>query len=146
MASAYRQIPNRPDEEAGLIVAWFDLQDDAVRFAILHARPYGLGTAVLNFNRLPALTSAFARRAFGAAVTHYFDDTGILDLSSGAGLAQEAVVNIAAAIGIRLDPVKQQPMNVQRIFLGVLLNFAGFARGIMHLDVKPASGSLAGRN
>ena len=72
MASAYRQIPNRPDEEAGRIVAWFDLQDAAVRFAISHAHPSGLGTAVLNFNRLPALTSAFARRAFGAAVTHYF--------------------------------------------------------------------------
>ena len=28
-------------------------------------------------------------------------------------------------------------MNVQKIFLGVLLSFAGFAQGIMHLDVKP---------
>ena len=100
-------------------------------------RPYGLGTAVLNFNRVPALTTAVARRVFGAAVTHYFDDSRVLDLECRAGSAQEAVINIAAAVGIKLDAIKQQPMNVQRVFLGVLRNFAGFAQGFMRLDVKP---------
>ena len=94
VAAAYRQIPNRPEEEAGLVIAWFDARDNAVRFAILHAHPYGLGTAVLNFNMVPALTSAVARRAFGAAVTHYFDDAGVLDLQSWAGSPPEAVICI----------------------------------------------------
>ena len=119
------------------MIAWFDIYANAARLAILRAHPYGLGTAVLNFNRVPALTTAVARRAFGAAVTQYFDDSGVLGLQSGAGSAQEAVINVAAAMGIKLDAIKQQPMNVQRVFLGVLLNCAGFAQGFMHLDVKP---------
>ena len=136
MASAYRQLPNRPSESQGLVIAWYDTVTESPLFAVLRAHPYGLGSAVLNFNRARGLTSAVSRRCFGAAVTHYFDDSGV-DWASASGSAQEAVIEVHDAVGITLDANKRQPMGVQRIFLGVLLDLALFAQGEIRFDVKP---------
>ena len=110
MASAYRQLPNRPSESQGLVIAWYDTVTESPLFAVLHAHFYCHGSAVLNFNSVPALTSAVSRRCFGAAVTHYFDDSGVLDWASASGSAQEAVLEVHDAVGSTLDANKRQPM------------------------------------
>ena len=110
----------------------------AVRYAILRAHPFGLAAVVLNFNRVPALASAVKRRCVGGCVTHYFDDTGILDLQSARGSAQEAVQVVYDSLGVILDPKKQQPMASQRAFLGVLLDLNAFLHQLqLRVDVKP---------
>ena len=81
MKSAYRQLPNRPAEFTGLVIAFWDADAADVRHAILNAHQFGLTEAVFNFNRLPALGTAALRRIFGACSTHFFDDVGIMDVA-----------------------------------------------------------------
>ena len=47
-----------------------------------------LASAVLIFNRCPALAVAAARRLYGSAVTHYLDDFKSLGLAHHRGAAQ----------------------------------------------------------
>ncbi|CAJ1417931.1 unnamed protein product [Effrenium voratum] len=138
MASAYRQLPNCPEEAPGTVIAFWHPQCQGVRYTILHAHPFGLAAAVLNFNRVPALATAVSRRCLACAVTHYFDDSGIMDWATARGSAQECVESVYGVFGMTLDPHKQQPMASQRVFLGVLLDFSSFVhQSIMRVDVKP---------
>ena len=138
MTSAYRQLPNVPSEAAGLVLAFWDPDVREVRYAILRAHPFGLASAVLNFNRVPCLGTACLRRIAGACVTHFFDDSGVLDMASAHGSAQEAVNTVYQCFGVRLDALKQQPMATQRLFLGVLLNLSrALSDRAMLVDIKP---------
>ena len=138
MASAYRQIPNRPDEAQGLIIGFWHPEAQAIRYAIMRAHPFGLAAAVLNFNRLPALATAIIRQCTATAAAAYFDDTGVLDLACSRGSGQECVGVVYDILGAMLDAGKQQPMASQRCFLGVLLNLAGAAAAEkMQVDLKP---------
>ena len=138
MASAYRQLPNCPEEAPGTVIAFWHPQCQGVRYTILHAHPFGLAAAVLNFNTVPALATAVSRRCLACAVTHYFDDSGIMDWATARGSAQECVESVYGVFGMTLDPHKQQPMASQRVFLGVLLDFSSFVhQSIMRVDVKP---------
>ena len=88
MSAAYRQIPNHPEEAAATIVAYFDREADELRYAALKAHPYGLASAVLNFNRTPCFLTALTRRVAAACAANYFDDSGALDFISARGSAQ----------------------------------------------------------
>ena len=137
MQSAYRQIPNLPEEGAGLVVAYFDPDLGQTRYVILRAHPYGLAAAALNFNRVPALATALCRRVVGVCCTHYFDDTGLLDNQCSRGSGQAAVNEMYSGLGFILDPKKQQPMASQRHFLGVLLKMDAVQHeGVLRVDLK----------
>ena len=138
MQSAYRQIPNVPEESPLLIVAIWHPRVSEIRYALMRAHPFGLSSAVLKFNRLPALATAVARQCLATAAAFYFDDTGIFDLACSRGSGQESLQCVYQVFGAVLDELKQQPMASQRVFLGVLLNFAGASDKLsMQVDVKP---------
>ncbi|CAE7861519.1 DNMT3A, partial [Symbiodinium necroappetens] len=42
MKAAYRQLPNDPDEQAGLFIAFYDPDDQQVKYVHLRAHPFGL--------------------------------------------------------------------------------------------------------
>ncbi|CAE7158869.1 DNMT3A [Symbiodinium necroappetens] len=138
MSAAYRQLPNVPADAPGLVLGYWDPDLREMRFAVLRAHPFGLASAVLNFNRIPCLGTACLRRCTASCVTHFFDDSGILDVSSSHGSAQECVNVLYQCMGVQLDPPKQQPMASQRVFLGVLLNLSRtlFDRTML-VDIKP---------
>ena len=138
MASAYREIPNVPHEAPALVIGIWHPGHEAVRYAIMRAHPFGLASAVLNFNRFPALATAVVRQCTSTAAAAYFDDTGVFDLACNRGSGQECVWKVYTCLGAALDPAKQQPMASQRCCLGVLLNFAGVVESLqMQLDLKP---------
>ena len=123
MSAAYRQIPNHPEEAAATIVAYFDREADELRYAALKAHPYGLASAVLNFNRTPCFLTALTRRVAAACTANYFDDSGVLDFVSARGSAQSFLWQAYTLLGFKLDPDKDGPMASQRHFLGLLLDF-----------------------
>ena len=138
MAHAYRQVPNMPEEAPGLVIGIWHPVEQSVKYAIMRAHPFGLASAVLNFNRLPTLATAATRQWTGTAVAGYFDDSGILDLSCARGSGQDSLNVVYEVLGVTLDPTKRQPMASQRTFLGVLLNLAGVhEKQAMSIDVKP---------
>ena len=140
MSSAYRQVPNCPEEARAwsLPGGMFRRVLSCMRYSTVH--PYGLATAVVNFCRIPALTTAVCRRFFATAAVSYFDDTGTLDTAAAAGSGQEGVALVHSLCGFRLDPGKQQPMAIQRLFLGVLLDFSRMREdGLLLIDLKPGA-------
>ena len=138
MRAAYRQLPNRPQELPGLAIAYWDPEAKAVRYVLLRAHPFGLASAVLNFNRIPALGTAALRRMCGVCCTHFFDDVGTLDTVGARGSGQGCVHTLYTLMGIVLDDAKEQSMAFQRIFLGVLLDLArAQTHAVIKVDVKP---------
>ena len=138
MAWAYRQMLNKPQESPGLVIALWHPETASIRYAIMRAHPFGLASAVLNCNRLPALATAITRQCTATASAAYFDDTGVFDLACNRGSGQECVGAVYGCLGAILDVLKQQPMASQRCFLGVLLNLAGVSESLtMQVDLKP---------
>ena len=67
-------------------------QSMLVEFYISYTHLFGLTAAVVNFNRLPELLTAVARRIGIAPSCMFFDDQGTLDVrqdNPGAGLRKE---------------------------------------------------------
>ena len=138
MSSAYRQLPNAPSEAQAMVVCFFDPDCKDLRFARLKAHPYGLSAAVINFNRVPAIMTTLVRLAAAVCAANYFDDSGLVDLSSARGSGQ-AWVNAAYGLaGLILDQVKEVPMASQRPFLGVLLDLTGVLHdAVLRVGLKP---------
>ena len=80
----------------------------------------GMAPAVLNFNRLPALVTAFCRR-MGAV-----SSTTVVSLTSwpARGSGHAWLCQACNLLGLRLDPAEEAPMAMQRHFLGVFFNLS----------------------
>ena len=121
MSSAYRQIPNPPDEAAAMIVAYCDMEANALRYAILKAHLYSLASAVMNFNRTPCFLTALTRRVAAACTANYFDDSGVMDFIAARGSAQSFLWQAYTMLGLMLDADKDDVAS-QRHVLGLLLD------------------------
>jgi hypothetical protein len=138
MKDAYRQCPNEPQDHCIVVVAFWDEDEQTVRYAILRGMPFGFSSAVLNFNRTPAMATAVARRMAGTMAASFFDDTGVVDCKGGVGSAQASVATVYKSIGAALAPPKRQPMASQRVFLGLMSDLGkAHTEGYMFFDVKP---------
>ena len=62
------------------VVAIRNLVLGRIEFYISYAHLFGFSAAVVNFNRLPELLTAAARRIGHAPTWHFFDDQGVIDL------------------------------------------------------------------
>lgn len=138
MCHAYRQCPIQPSDRCCAVVSYWDCVQNDIRFVILNGMPFGLSSAVLAFNRTPALLTAVSRRMGGALAIYFFDDTGILDFQACQGSAQAVVRGVYGAAGAQLDPKKSQAPASCRVFLGVAVN-VGIAHldGVVSFDLKP---------
>ena len=137
MKAAYRQLPNDPDEQAGLFIAFYDPDDQQVKYVHLRAHPFGLSAAVLNFNRVPCLSTAVVRRLAAVAACNYFDDFGVLDFVCARGSGVSFLREAHNLMGLVLDAVKQGPMATQRHFLGILLDLtAALDKQILRINLK----------
>ena len=138
MRQAYRQCPVLPLHRCCSVVAFWHAESDDVRFVILNGLPFGLSSAVLSFNRTPALLTALARRFCGCAAAHFFDDSGIVDFAVGHGHSQALLREVYTLAGALLDTAKSQPPADTRVFLGLQVNVAlAAAAGIVEIDLKP---------
>ena len=77
---------------------------------------FGLGAAVLEFNRVAAHITAVARRWLALPVFNFYDDFRVLDTGYGGG--DEMFQHLVAWLGWRLDPKKHQGPARLIIFLG----------------------------
>ena len=79
MKKAYKQLAVSPGQLRYMVVAVYDPTTNQWRFAVSWALPFGLSGAVLHFNRVPALITAFCRRWLAIPVQHFFDDFRIVE-------------------------------------------------------------------
>jgi hypothetical protein len=76
--------------------------------------PFGATSSVLDYNRLPELICAFARKFLGIPLHHFFDDIWAFMLESRAGPAYRCALEIHEWFGVPLcDPLGDKPPKVQ---------------------------------
>ena len=137
MKNAYRQCPILPAHRCCSVIAFWHCHSCRVKYIVLNGLPFGLSSAVLSFNRTPALLTAVARRFTGSAVAFFFDDSCVLDLAAGHGQAQAALREVYALMGAVLDPDKSQAPAGCRAFLGLSVNVAkASVAGVVEFELK----------
>ena len=72
MWKAFRQLSVRPEDAAYHIVAVYAPAEKRWQFGILDTPAFGLGAAVLEFNRVPALIVAIVRRWLAIPVVQFY--------------------------------------------------------------------------
>ena len=127
-------------------------------FYISYIHLFGLTAAVVNFNRLPELLTAVARRIGIAPSWHFFDDQGTLDFrqeASAAGLRKEAappstkaqkcrpqafVQELLKLAGRPFKESKHQEPCQRQVHLGLFNDFLEFQHG--SISIKPRVGKI----
>ena len=135
IASAYRLIPT-----AQPWYTMFAAADPAgqVQFFCIPGHPFGLTSAVLNFNRVPRFAVFLARVLLGVLVNHFYDDCVVAEPSFCASSGQEMMGVIMRLLGLPFSQEKHVPMDDLGVFLGVVTDFTELAtKGIMALRIKP---------
>ena len=128
MKRAFRQLGVRDEDRSLHIVALWHPARAQWLFGELDGLAFGLGAAVLEFNRVPAHLVAFARRWFAIPVLNFYDDFRITDFADIVGSldvelfssANETFEDVMKFIGWLLDPDKKQGPARRVRFLGVI--------------------------
>ena len=137
MKGAYKQIGVHESQLRCVVIAIYDPISGSWRFAVSYALPFGLVGAVLHFNRVPTMLTAFLRRWFAIPVQHFFDDFRIIepDFTNGSGFSMfQKVVDL---LGWRFDPEKDQPPLEVAPMLGCLEDWSFVGAGLFHCSCKP---------
>ena len=114
----FRQLAPRAEDRGLAVVAFQDPVQGRWLYSALRGLPFGLGAAVNQFNRLPALATALARRVLYVMMGHYVDDNAGVELEQLGGSAQECFIRMMEILGVRLSPSKRQEMTCMAAFLG----------------------------
>ena len=90
------------------------------RFSQLRGMPFGLWSAVNQFNRMAELVTAVARRWLYILTGHAADDNTALDAAVNAASTQGVFQELCELMGIRLSESKSQAAAGMVVFLGHL--------------------------
>jgi hypothetical protein len=135
LRAAYRHVPTSQMEYTAVAVWNSDAKE--VQYCTIPGHNFGLASAVLNFNRLPELTTMAARRLLWIVNEHYYDDADICEPAAAHGEGQEMLVELHgdSFVGFPFDPSKDVIMNSSNEYLGVESSFDGIPRGVLIMDV-----------
>ena len=112
LRNAYRGIPTVPSQLGACVIALPVLDEHGVAtmmFAIVWGHPYGLKSAVNNFNMWPEAIVAVCRRIYGTCIWHYFDDFGLLIPDRYGSDPQDAFRELMTCLGRQLHEEKSGP-------------------------------------
>eukprot|EP00971_Amphidinium_carterae_P336105 6472281-Amphidinium_carterae.1 len=100
---------------------------------------FGLKSAVVNFNRFPALLIAALRRMFAVLCWHFFDDTGYIEFSSecAACPASHLVNFLFNAVGLPNADKKRNLPTTSLIHLGVVFDCRRLHQNVLLVAPKP---------
>ena len=116
--SAYRYKPTSPLDSNFLIIGLYHPLDKGPRYMELYGHPFGLSSAVLNYNRGPELQTAAMRQLLRVPFLHYYDDGLILGLRHEKASGQESYGNLCKLLGVKLDVEKRHNMSDKVNFTG----------------------------
>ena len=107
MVDAYRQVPAKPEHLPATVIAiavW-SVDRHMWQYTIMYGCPFGMSSAVLNFNRLPALSIAASRRCMGVLCGAFFDDNVGVDPAIARRSGEDGVVQVFEVVGGVLSPL-----------------------------------------
>ena len=100
------------------IVAVQEPGSGAWRFSQLRGLPFGLGSAVNQFNRSAELSTAVCRRCLYILTGHAADDSAAVEVARNASRTQKDFQQLSELKGIRLSESKSQAAAAMCTFLG----------------------------
>ena len=145
MQGASRQISVRDDDQRYHIVAGY-FPGKGWLFEELGGLAFGLGAAVLEFNRCPDHVVAVARRWLALPIINFYDDYRTLDVACSGGSVNCYFAHLNAWHGWLLDPDKHQSPSLCIRFLGVFEEFPAVGSEdfvLLYLDEARGSRLLA---
>ena len=126
LADAYRGLPVSEDHTRFSVVAIY-LPQEGWRFTVLYGLAYGLGSAVVSFNRLPQLGVAIARRTCLSFAASYFDDQLAVEFFDFSNVSQLGLRLSFTAMGAPPQPAKAFSPATNRHYLGTSIHVGDFA-------------------
>ena len=118
MKRAYRQVPVSQQQLCFSVIAVWHPSHRRWVFGILHGLAFGLLSAVLQFNRYPALLVAIARRWLAIPVINFFDDFKITEPRFAKGSGALYFDKLMEKLGWLFDAEKDKPFTSNVVFLG----------------------------
>ena len=133
--AAYRRVLNATP--GFTVVAAFNPTAGRTQYFVLPGFNFGLVSAVIYFNAVPAFGAKFARRILAIVCDHYFDDFDTLALRGQGAAYQEALGRLMAALGYPFSAKKHVETAETNPFLGVQSDFSRVAaEGIVVISVS----------
>ena len=115
----YRQMHALERDQAVAIASF--VKEDGVRvYTELFGLPFGLMSAVIQFNRVPCFITACLRRLLLMMTSHYFDDSSQLELEQIAAITKTQVIRFFGLCQVQIGHDKRQYMMGVVKFLGTL--------------------------
>jgi len=125
MKKAFRQIPIKEDDQQFHIIAIYSHVAGQWVFGELKGLAFGLGAAVLEFNRIPIYLAALARRWLAIPVLNFYDDFRIVDVEDSQASGDHMFERLIGWTGWWLDPDKHQGPAPEIKFLGTIEDASG---------------------
>ncbi len=139
LPEAYRGLPVCTDHQNVSIVAIWQ-PSKGWSFMELFGLAYGLGSAVVAFNRFPQLGVAACRRCLYGISAAYFDDELSIECVRDADISQRSLQFIFTAMGAAPQPSKSFPPMANRHYLGTSVHVGSVAYdGQLRFQPKPAT-------
>lgn len=133
--AAYRRVLNATP--GFTVVAVFNPTAGRTQYFVLPGFNFGLVSAVIYFNAVPAFAAKFARRILAIVCDHYFDDFDTLALKGQGRAYQEALGRLMVALGYPFSAKKHVVAAEANPFLGVQTDFTRLAaEGVIVISVS----------
>ena len=119
---AFRRLHNAA--YALYVILLWDPTRSVPAYFLLPGFIFGCYSAVIAWNRYPALVCHVARRLLAVPTVFYFDDGGTGGAAYERGSGATSLWALLSLIGLGLEPAKHVPMDQVAKFLGVLSDFS----------------------
>ena len=126
LPDAYRALPVLTDHQSLSIIAIWQ-PSVGWSFMELYGLAYGLGSAVVAFNRFPQLGVAACRRCLYGLAAAYFDDELSIECVRDADISQRSLQFLFTALGAAPQPAKSFPAMANRHYLGTSVHLGSVA-------------------
>ena len=142
MTSAYRQVAVAPEQLCFSVIAVFSPITRTWVYGELDGLPFGVMSAVVEFNRVPAFIVAVARRWLAMPTQNFYDDFKVVGIKCARGSEDLMFRELCQWTGYRLDADKHQPPASSCVFLGTSEHYAPKGRTDV-LALRPKPGRLS---
>ena len=137
-SSAYRWKTVSVAGRKFTVVAYWCKFAGGVRFIILKGNPFGLASAVLNYNGSGESLVMIMRCIYGSTCTHFYDDHLALEPSIALGSAQVEYRGLCKLLSVHLDADKHRSMDDDFIYIGCRFELEAFFQAFfLILSPKP---------
>jgi hypothetical protein len=138
--AAYRWKPVADEDEDVCISGFFHPVLRKPMYILMNGHPFGLASAVLNYNRGPALQVAVLRQLLRCTAVHYYDDLLCLGINHERGSSQASYRSMCQLGGVKLDSEKGASMSPSFIFTGAQFDLANVLADSATIELKAKPG------